>query len=409
VAVGYAVYRSMPPAFTMAPARLPAAAARDVAREAEAPGHKASRWAVWALLTRSLTAGAKEALAVLAVPFFGFILGGGLVLVSDDPGLLDLRYIYVPFASYLLFAFLATRLMRLHHLDALPVSRAVLFAGLMIPQALVFLLGYGAGRLALDARERGAELVDLYAGESRSFVTVPTRYWQISWSGPPAPVTAPWGERHVPAHYAMFRGGRACFYSPFSTPAGSSVDFVAWQLSRAARAVYGASIAPEEIRERYLEVSGGRVVPKGGRFALRRDHPGLAPRGGSALDAVMMALAFCPWLIASAALFGTCRAGVPEWGRLAVYWGALGLIFAFVVAFMGLIFTRWMGSLVLRGLFEIGDGKLGLHPLGVAAAWLVCGALLLASYWLAHGQFARMEIPAKPMRLTLLDLYREEG
>ena len=85
--------------------------------------------------------------AILPTIFvYGLILGGLLVAESGDP---DERYIFLPLAVYLLIAFAELGPKLLPRFDALPISRAKIFALVILPQLAVLALGYGAGHLAM--------------------------------------------------------------------------------------------------------------------------------------------------------------------------------------------------------------------------------------------------------------------
>jgi hypothetical protein len=62
-----------------------------------------------------------------------------------------------------------------------------------------------------------------------------------------------------------------------------------------------------------------------------------------------------------------------------------------------------------RAAVEMPAFVLGRSALSTVAAWLACAVLVLGAYRLAERQFTRMEIPAKPLKFTLVDWMRQEG
>ncbi len=216
---------ALPRAFSLVPraaARASAApATREAARLREWEGGKpATRGVVVKALLRGVSAGPMDWASLSLTAIFGAVIGGGLALLSSDTG--DLRYAYVPLLSYMLYAAIPPRLGRLHHLDALPISRRVLFACLVAPYFAACVAGYGLGARAADRAARRMELVGFPAtGEAHS-VTVPMWARRIAWDGRPPASISPQGESHVPRAWPLWRGSRAALYSPFSTPPGSS-------------------------------------------------------------------------------------------------------------------------------------------------------------------------------------------
>jgi hypothetical protein len=171
---------------------------------------------------------------------------------------------------------------------------------------------------------------------------------------------------------------------------------VALQISRAVEAVYGRRIATSEIRERYLEIEGDEVVPKGDRLTLRADYPDLEPLGqGPVLPFFLLATAL-PFLLLTALFLRTYRASLSSrWSK--VVWiggavGALGLVTLQVVLAIRNLMEPWAS----RGFLEILLRKLGEMPAGTPAAWTLGLLLMLAGYRLAESLLMRAELPARP-------------
>jgi hypothetical protein len=393
--LGSWLYRRVPAAFVLAP--------REPDRSAPAIGdYSGSSFpALPMVLLRGTTAGVKEIAFLPFIVICGFILGGGLEILTDEPYWRNIRFMWIPMVAYMLFAFMGPKLGALHHLDPLPVSRRLLFAGLVLPYMLLFCISYGAGVAASIGPLSRAELVDYREGEEGFEITLPLRVYGISTGGDVPEVGSPWGESHPPSTAQPFGFSRAVIYSPYSAPAGSSDQFVALQISRAVRAVYGATIEPEEIARRYLPISGEQGL------TLRRDYPGLRAGSGPVFP-FLLALSAVPWLLITAALLRAYRAGIREWVRQAVVWSSLAVLLLIWLAEVACMVTGFIRPWAYRGLVEIPAMRLAESIPGTIAAWTVSVLLVGLSYLVAQSQFLRMEIPATPSKYTLID-YMKEG
>ncbi|MDP6579082.1 MAG: hypothetical protein QF681_00380, partial [Vicinamibacterales bacterium] len=332
----------------------------------------------------------------------GLMLGGGLLGIGDgDVG--ELRVLYIPMVTYLLFAVIGPRMVSLHHLDALPISRRSMAAALILPYLGLLCAGYGAGVLVSSGTRSAIEYVNFEERTNGYRVTVPLRVYHVAWDGCPRSVESPQGEVHTPEPLAPFRWSRAAVYSPYSAPVGSSAAFVALQISRAVQEVYGVSIPSATIEQRYLTTTeAGRVVPRGGEgLTLRADHPELKAGVGPMFPA-LITLTVVPWLLLVALLLRAYRPGVREWIRQTVVWGSLGVLLLFWLATSMSTVFQVMEPWGLRALVEIAVFGLGSTTGGTATVWLLALLLLAGAYWIAQSRFLRMEIPTHPSRYTLL-------
>lgn len=224
-------------------------------------------------------------------------------------------------------------------------------------------------------------------------------------AGPGRPAAA---GRVALGRVARARGGdavcrsRAAAYSPYSAPPGSSARFVALQISRAVETVYGVSIGPETIEERYLiRRKDGSVVPRGEGLTLRKDYSILTPKSGPMFPA-LVALTAVPWLLLIALLLRAYRAGIREWVRQTIVWGSLAVLLGFVFATSIADIFEVMQQWAIRALVEVPVMRLGQTAAGTLAVWIVAGLLLAAAYRIVQRQFVHMEIPTKPSRYTLI-------
>lgn len=408
--LGVLAWRRVPGAFAIAPREPGAAVAAGApfAREdAPARGTLRAGTAVWFQVFRSLTAGPKEMFVYPFIVFLGFFLGDVFEVSKIGAETRDLRFVYIPLATYMLFSFVPPRLARLHGLDPLPVSRRLIFAGLVLPSALVFAASYAAGAFLASTYGEPVEYVDFSKneGDETWSVSIPLRAWEISWDGSVPDVRAPWGESHPAERIPLSRGGRAVAWNPYGTPAGSSSRFVALQISRGAAAVYGAAIPPGEIEPALETRSDGAVVGRGPTLGLRTRNPDLSPRTDP-LFPVMMALVGVPWLLLMAGLHRTYRPGVTERVRVGVFWAVVAaFVLTMLIEAAGLV-TGLARPWVVRAFVEIPTWKLGGSALGSFAVWLAAALLSYGAYRTAEAQFLRSEIPVKPSAFSLLERAR---
>ncbi len=272
----------------------------------------------------------------------------------------------------------------------------ILFGVLVIPPMLCVLLGYGAGRIGHGLLGERAQQIE-YRGtetDSHHYLFVPYGASEIAWDGVAPENASPWGESHpVASTSPIYRGSRVALYSPFSTPEGSSAEFVALQISRAVEAVYGTSIPPEAIRERYLETrEDGEVILMTDGLTLAEDYPDLQAVGNPAHTPILLLTAGLPSLLLLAGLFPTVRTGVPEIRQKVLFWLVAGLCLALYLGSFAVTMFRFMEPAVANGFFEISVRYLTVAvPGGATSIWIACVLLLLGAYRMAQRQFVKVE------------------
>jgi hypothetical protein len=392
-------YRRVPSSYVLVPAEpLP-----DPSRASPSWGVPSfgSRVVLQYTVLRSISGGAKELLAVPIIVVFALLLGGALS-GFEAGSLRELRFIYLPMTTYMLFAMTGPRLAALQYLDPMPLSRKPLTAALLAPYLVVLCAGYGAGWLVASVTSRGPQWVDFAETKDGYRVTVPLRVYGAAEEGETPRVSSSWGEVHDAETCVPYRGSAMSLYNPYSTPSGSSRRFVALQLSRAFEAVYGISVPPETIDRRDLvTLEDGSVAPRGGSLSVREADSSRKPRSGP-MAPVLLALTIVPWLLLTALLLRAYRSSIREWVRQSIVWGSLALMLVFVIATSALTTFRIVEPWVLRAMVEIPVMTFADNPAGSVAVWILCLAAIAAAYALVGRQFARMEIPAEPSRYTLL-------
>jgi hypothetical protein len=367
--------------------------ARDGLRE-----RLALQLSVVRVLARGLAPGQLIRLPMMfaQIPFL-FLWGmfiSGLLLPEAE-----MRFSFVVLTAYVLLSFMAAPMSQLHVIDPLPISRRWLFAVLVLPGLVTLGAGYGTAHLAAavwggppalvtyGTEPDGIGLVPPYRSELPR-VRVPIEHCRIAWDGKPPIVEAPWGESHAPWSIPLFRGSRAVLYQPFSVAEEGTREFMALQLSRAAEAVYGQSIPPEELQARIVDGAPERPVTLGGVY------PDLRGTAEGPILPVLLLLIGLIWMLMTRVYLTTFRAGVTDARRRTVFFVILAIALVLhltqFVAGIGWLTRMWiMSSLPRMAVRRLTDAL----PGGAVAVWLLCGLLFYVAYRLVRARFERIEAP----------------
>jgi len=362
----------------------------------------------WALLFMVFRSTTKMPVApIVGLPLLlaaGLVMSGviGDAVRGDD----SIRFSMLFLISYMLLSFTGLPPRKLHVVDALPVSRRALFALMFLPYVATVGLGYGAGRLVADRVEDRSELVSFIERDGHQFVSAPLRYGAVAMDGTAPEAVAPWGESHEVWSTPVWGDAGPLVHSRFSTPPGSSAEFVAWQISRAVADVYGRDIDPELVRERYLTVdASGEVGLRGGELTLAADHPKWSVRPFAPVFPVMMLLVCGLWLLALALYLRTLRPGFREKQKRGAFWWGMVALMALHVSQFVVIFKGGVGHWTLSGALMVAVRELANRlPGGSFTVWLLCGVLLYGLYRMAESRFLQVEsLPGDDMRISLIE------
>ncbi len=332
---------------------------------------------------------------------FPFVFGFGLLISGFDGRWIEdsMRFNYVWMTAYTLFAFTMYPPKQIYLLDGLPVLRRRLLNVMVIPHFIVILAGYAVGGIALGYLDRNhpkplevIHLIKEYDGDNY-YLRVPFRILHVTSDERAPETTAPWGETHEGWSYALLPGGLLKMYSPYSTPPGSSIDYVAWQMSRAVEAVYGETIAPGELAARYLrETADGGAALKDRKLSISADYPHLRPlRKAGPVFPVVLGLTFAMWMLGLAVYFQAFRAGVSNGARTAVSFAVMGF---FMAGWLAVLFGpivrvlhsgRHNGG--LTALLAQAEGS----PVATAAVWIGMAVLCVAAYRVALWRLGKAE------------------
>jgi len=418
VALVWRTLRDLPGAMVVAP--LPSTAPRGLSRRGVAKalsGGLPPDWGAvrrrgpagraWSLVTTIYRSTTKKLLApVIAVPILalaGYQMSGavGGAIKGDDA----IRFSLLFITSYAMLAFGGLPARRLYVFDALPLSRRFIFAIVYLHLVLLLGLGYGVGRIVADRAESERELISYVERDDHYYVLVPLRNGGIALNGNPPAATSTWGESHEVWSREVWSGRSGVVHSKFSTPPGSSREFVALQISRAVKDIYGEELSPEEVSVRYLAIdAAGRVVPAGFELTLKGDHPEWSVLSHGPVFPVMM-LAVCGmWLLALSSYLGSLRPGFTEKQRKGRFWWGMVVLMGLHLMQFVLMFTETLDHWFLSGFWMIAIGELTERlPGGAVSVWILCGLTLFLLYKMAERRFVRVEsVPGDDMRVSLI-------
>ena len=351
-------------------------------------------WLLYSTIYQTLAK--KPLMGLLILPvliFFGMMLGGAFF--GEDE---DLRYSHIVLVAYILFGFSAPLIGRIHLLDHMPISRRQLFAFATIPALSLLSLGYGGGWLLAVWKDQPKELIEYRKEDRHHSLYVPLAACKIAWDGRPPENGSLWGESHPAWQVPLYRGSRAVLYSPYSTPADGSIDFVAHQISRATETVYGRAVPADEIINEYLKVDeAGRVAAGGAGLTLARDYPDLKPRRIGPEFPLLILASTALWLFLLAIYMRTFRASVSDRVRKGVYIGILVVTLAVHIGQFILVMTDQVELSVMAGFMQILIRALTeAVPGGAVTIWIASSLLFLASYLAVESGFKRMEAISGP-------------
>ena len=405
--VGALRYRSVPEAFSLAAdEKPPEVFARDLVRrqwETVGTGRPAGSIAFGRLLDVTIWRSFLVGIKLKQSPWltYPFVLFFGAFLAALDARWIEdsLRFNYIWLTAYMLFAFTMHPPKQVYMIDGLPVSRRRILNVMTFHLVLILMAGYGAGVVGLGyldrTHPRPLEVIHLIQDreDGNYYLRVPYSAVRIAWDGRVPDAVAPWGESHGAWSRPLLFAGPPRMYSPYSTPPGSSIDFVAWQMSRAVEAVYGETIPPQELRQRYLkERTDGGAALKPEKLHLSADYPHRRRiRDAGPAFPVVMGLSLALWMLSLAVYFQAFRAGISNRKRLATAFVLLALM---MLGWLGVLFgpiVRAIDGGAFNVVLTIALREAGESTAATAAVWIVMSAVAVASYFVALSRFVKIE------------------
>jgi len=390
--VAVRVNRILPLAMSMSGSETRGAAAASAAAEKwEAVGP--SRRVVVLMLLRTLLKWPVSWLAMVPLAaLFGLMMSSRDILGMDEP---YLRFMNFFMAVYILFALTGHFVKNLHKVDHLPVDRRTLLRWLVVPITGFFLLGYASGRIMDTVDPISNEKIVFDNGGESYGLKVSPEYFAFAGSDETPVMTAPWGEAHEAPVEPVFRGLPGVLWKPYATPEGSSLEFVAWQISRAAAAVYGLEIDPDEISARYLKADpDGRVTVRESGLTLAADFPDARPGSSGPVFPVLVGGEMFLLMVILTLYFKVFKPGITIRKTQVVFWVIMGGLMACHIGGYIFFMLGWTREWVVYGFWLGRIRELGeLGPAGYMGAWV--GMLLLVSVawrW-AERSFLAAEAP----------------
>ena len=241
------------------------------------------------------------------------------------------------------------------------------------------------------------------------WVEVDQAFMGVSLKGEPPMLTSPWGESHEAWSVELFRGLPPVLYNPYNTAEETTADFEALMASRAIDDVYGETVAPEMIRDRFLVVESDKVVGLASSgFNPMADYPGIQARSRGPEAPIYLVLVMVPALLLTAFLVRSFRAEHSNKYIRAMYWVGLGILLAVLIVQSILAILDVFDPETGRGFLAVLIYRLGESPLTTAATWLVSLGLIITAYRIALAQFEKAEIPASPINCSFMDFSKSD-
>ena len=352
----------------------------------------------------------------IILAFYGFMLSGGLAILGSS---WDSRLGMIPMTWYLLLLILPVGLKKCDLLDAFPIPRRRIFAILALPAAACVLAGYAGGHILGVLKEEPTDKLIYSEQECCHSLQLDLKYFEIDWDGVPPPVTSPWGEVHSARRIPVFRGLPPVIYKPYSAADSCSLEFLAYQVSRAAERVYGLQVDPYEIATRYFErTDGDSIRLKGEGLTLVEDYapprpsrlerlfPPLFDSSQGGLFPMIAFLVGVPWLLLMALGAQIYRASISHVRRKWYLVALLGGVLAAHVGTFGFAVADVAEPHIVTAFILILSGKIASALPGGAFSMYILSALFVwTSYAFAQRRFERVEIPVQrsPLRYMLGD------
>jgi len=296
---------------------------------------------------------------------------------------------------YILASPLGQFIKGLHKLDHMPISRRLLLAWLVLPAVGSLVVGYGVSHLVQSFGKDRGELI-LFVNETEGYgLKLPPSHFEPDWQLDSPEVTAPWGETQPSTSWRVWPGVPLHLVKPYATPVSSSREFVAWQISRAAAAVYGTEINPDEIAERYLVTDeAGRTQVAASGLTLQQDYPALRTVSDGPVFIVLigshlLALGLVMWAFFAAAESRFWRRRTKTLFAVTM----VVLMAAHIGVAVGLMTETYNDEIV----FGLAQGQIRSLGAGGGFAWLMTGGVMALGLWLIARRvdrvFAALESP----------------
>ncbi len=332
---------------------------------------------------------------LLLLPFIGFfgMLLGGFNPITDDPE--SMRFSNFFMCVYVMLAGAGHFTEKLHLLDFLPVNRRTILAWLVWPAILMLGMGYGLGQWQASGQYAEAEVISFINDEAGYGLKVPPISFTMVKADDAPLITAAWGESYQAEFAPVMKGLPWLLYKPYSTPEGSSKQFVAWQISRVVKAVYGEDLSPAEISRRYLETDdSGRVVVGPGGLTFKADYPQWKRLPAGPIFPFLFGSAVVLYLLILAILFRGLRWQASLKKQRLIFLSMMITLLLVHIGGLGTYITGLTDDWILRGAF-IGSIQKWSQGGSAVVAMAYCAFVVTVTLaWsIALNQFRRLEPP----------------
>jgi hypothetical protein len=354
-----------------------------------------SRWALAKTILRTLFKWPLNWLVLGPFVFiFGLMMSGHDILGLDEP---YLRFLNFFMTVYILVASANHFMDNLFKVDHLPIDRRTLLRWLVLPVVAVFLLGYGVGRFMELLSPERSERIAFHNDPDNYGLKVPGEFFSFTFSDAAKLVSSPEGETHEVFAAPVFKGLPGIMWTPYGTPPGATLDFVSWQISRAARAVYGLEIPPGEIAVTYLtEDANGLVTVREPGLTLREDYPAADPTDLGPVLPLLVGSEIVLFLVVLTVYFRVFKPGVTIGKSRLVFWLLMGGLMALHIAGFVFFILDWTTEWLAYGFWLGRMRELGsLGPWGHGLAWAGIMPLVVGAWRLAAKSFLAVEAPSR--------------
>jgi hypothetical protein len=350
-----------------------------------------SRWTVHRTVVRTLYNPWLTVLMLTLIVIFGWRNAG-----YHWSGLSNLTWFF--WVIVMLSGLVVAAMAKAPLLDALPISRRLIFAYLVLPGLTVAFLGYTLGMVTGKGMFGNRPLVEYrdMRADPNLDVRVPLEFWEIGRGAAATPALEECCDKPYAAwSVSLLKGTDVVLHNPYHAPADSSPAFVAGQFGRAIEDVYGVQIPAEELQGRYFGArTGGGTELRDDPLNLLEVYPGLmATEWSRSLPSVILAIGLI-WLLYLAAGFSR-RPGTVLTGHFVLtVIAALSLLTLIWITKAGYT-SEWKIS-AFAGIIarKVAD----LLPGSTTTLWGIVALALTGCYFLAESRFRRHELPAQPRK-----------
>jgi hypothetical protein len=315
--------------------------------------------------------------------FFPFVLVIYGLTVVDNYYEGDDNVFYATYTIAFLIGVLNQGLLRLHSLEAWPISRRVIYRICLLPGLLAILMGVGLGLQMVDN--------DALITNRPGCIDVPHEFKRLADDGQVPITTSPWGETYQPRGFPTWPGNATVLYRPYEYGKNNSARFIAWLADEAIAEVHGISADhPKRMLDSVLD-EDFEIAHREKRFPLSLSRGRPSPersRTAAAETMITILLAVMIHLI----IFQASNASWVQQKRKAATWVGIGIPGVVVAGLTLVQLTQWSQMWVVTAA-PIASLHLAVNNVGGSPTlwwWGVVGVGVVAGLILQE-RFVRLE------------------